>query len=166
MKNRRRIIIALVLVAVFAVGAVLYFTVLGPALEPEETVKIPIETQQGEAIDTTDRIQIFPRITAENVQSISVKNEHGSFEIYRDPNNDFRIKGYEHLSLNTTKVSELVSDRRDTPLERKKIDSAARVEQYGSRPRRGMDDNGQGGRDSHAQRRTPPAHRRRILHLP
>ena len=76
MKNRRRIIIALVLVAVFAVGAVLYFTVLGPALEPEETVKIPIETQQGEAIDTTDRIQIFPRITAENVQSISVKNEH------------------------------------------------------------------------------------------
>ena len=65
MKNRRRIIIALVLVAVFAVGAVLYLTVLGPALEPEETVKVPIETQQGEAIDTTDRIQIFPRITAE-----------------------------------------------------------------------------------------------------
>ena len=44
MKNRRRIIIALVLVAVFAVGAVLYLTVLGPALEPEETVKVPIET--------------------------------------------------------------------------------------------------------------------------
>ena len=90
MKNRRRIIIALVLVAVFAVGAVLYFTVLGPALEPEETVKVPIETQQGEAIDTTDRIQIFPRITAENVQSISVKNEHGSLEIYiseDDPEN-------------------------------------------------------------------------------
>mgnify|MGYP002551310790 CR=1 FL=1 len=131
MKNRRRIIIALVLVAVFAVGAVLYFTVLGPALEPEETVKVPIETQQGEAIDTTDRIQIFPRITAENVQSISVKNEHGSFEIYRDPNNDFRIKGHEHLSLRTTKVSELISIA-GYPLARKKIDSSAQeYEQYG-----------------------------------
>lgn len=131
MKNRRRIIIALVLVAVFAVGAVLYFTVLGPALEPEETVKVPIETQQGEAIDTTDRIQIFPRITAENVQSISVKNEYGSFEIYRDPNNDFRIKGHEHLSLRTTKVSELISIA-GYPLARKKIDSSAQeYEQYG-----------------------------------
>ena len=131
MKNRRRIIIALVLVAVFAVGAVLYLTVLGPALEPEETVKVPIETQQGEAIDTTDRIQIFPRITAENVQSISVKNEYGSFEIYRDPNNDFRIKGHEHLSLRTTKVSELISIA-GYPLARKKIDSSAQeYEQYG-----------------------------------
>ncbi len=131
MKNRRRIIIALVLVAVFAVGAVLYLTVLGPALEPEETVKIPIETQQGEAIDTTDRIQIFPRITAENVQSISVKNEYDSFEIYRDPNNDFRIKGHEHLSLRTTKVSELISIA-GYPLARKKIDSSAQeYEQYG-----------------------------------
>lgn len=166
MKNRRRIIIALVLVAVFAVGAVLYLTVLGPALEPEETVKVPIETQQGEAIDTTDRIQIFPRITAENVQSISVKNEYGSFEIYRDPNNDFRIKGHEHLSLRTTKVSELISIA-DTPLRARRSTQARRsMSSTAQRPRRGMDDNGQGGRDSHAQRRTPPAHRRRILHLP
>lgn len=80
-----------------------------PRLSRRRRIKIPIETQQGEAIDTTDRIQIFPRITAENVQSISVKNEYDSFEIYRDPNNDFRIKGHEHLSLRTTKVSELIS---------------------------------------------------------
>ena len=70
MKNRRRIIIALVLVAVFAVGAVLYLTVLGPALEPEETVKVPIETQQGEAIDTTDRIQIPPHHGGERAVDI------------------------------------------------------------------------------------------------
>lgn len=130
--TKRRIILISVLAAVFALGCILYFAVISPFINNDDgEKKLPPETQEGETLGTSDRYQIFKKISRDELQSISVTNENGSFEFYRDNNGEFQIRGHEGISYDLELFSELVASG-GYPLAKLKVaDNADRYGEYG-----------------------------------
>ena len=129
---KRRKIILLVLAAVFVIATVLYFAVIRPYVENDDGEKLlPPETQEGESLGTSDRYQIFKQITRDQLQSIKVTNEHGTYEFYRDNNGEFQIRGHEGVAYDLELFSELVVSA-GYPLARLKVaNNSDRYEEYG-----------------------------------
>lgn len=131
MKNRRRLIIAVTLAVLLAVSAILYFTVLEDMLAVKVDPPAPPETAEGESVGAGDRIEIFKQVTRENLKSLSVTNQHGSYEFVLDKNKEFCLKGHEDLAIDKKLFSELITVT-GYPLTQSKIDSSAEeFEQYG-----------------------------------
>lgn len=130
--TKRRIILISTLAAVFVVGLILYFAVIAPFVANDDgEKKLPPETQEGESLGTSERYQIFGKIERERLQSIKVTNENGSFEFYRDNNNEFQIRGHEGIAYDLQLFSELVTSG-GYPLAKHKVASNAdEYEQYG-----------------------------------
>ena len=129
---KRRSITVIVLCAVFVLATVLYFAVVRPfVLSDDGEKELPPETQEGESLGTSARYQIFKQITRDDLQSIEVTNEHGTFEFYRDNNGEFQIRGHEGVAYNLEMFSELVVSA-GYPLAKVKIaNNAERYEEYG-----------------------------------
>jgi len=121
-----------VLLAVFVVATVAYFAFFRPLLTEDDGEKeLPPETQEGESLGTSNRYQIFDQIERDNLQSIVVTNEHGTYEFYRDNNGEFQIRGHEGIAYSPEMFSELVVSA-GYPLAKLKVaDNADKYEEYG-----------------------------------
>ncbi len=81
-------------------GLYIYVTELGTEVEVDpETGKSSIysvvDTEEGEVLGTSGRVQMFKQISQENTEKIEICNKTGKFTFYRDDDDRFQIKGYE-----------------------------------------------------------------------
>lgn len=131
-KQKKPILICAV---IFAVLLLAYFLVVRPLVESgnEEEETEPLETVSGEVVGINDRYMMYPQVERSGMYSIQVENEYGSFEFYRDSNNDFQIRGYEGTSYNLELFSQLVTSTGYTLSKVKVVDRAtdAQLEEYG-----------------------------------
>ena len=99
--------LAIILLAVVAVLAVLYFAVLSPLLRTDEPAD---ETQllPGELMDSSGYIMMFERIEQSNISSISVHNSYGDWEMYKASDGNFYIRDHESVPYNKSAFSSLV----------------------------------------------------------
>ena len=99
--------LAIILLAVVAVLAVLYFAVLSPLLRTDEpsddTVLLP-----GELMDSSGYVMMFERIEQSNISSISVHNSYGDWEMYKADDGNFYIRDHESVPYNKSAFSALV----------------------------------------------------------
>lgn len=59
---------------------------------------VDFDAEAGELLSTGNRLMIFPEITGEDIYSIDVKNQTGSYRLYRDENGNVKIAGGEDVS--------------------------------------------------------------------
>jgi len=126
---------ALICAIVFAVLLILYFAVIRPltTAPSDEGNTPPPETVEGEVLGANDRYLLFPQVERSGIQSILVENKYGTYEFYRDQNNDFQIRGYEGTPFDLTRFSSLVTSTGYTLAKVKVVDNAtdAQLEEYG-----------------------------------
>ena len=131
-RQKRPVIIC---AAIFVVLLIAYFAVVRPLVNSglEEETKAPIETVEGEVVGINDRYLMFPQIERKGIQSIQVENEYGTYEFYRDKNDEFQIRGFEGTSFDLTKFSSLVTSAGYTLAKVKVVDNAtdAELKEYG-----------------------------------
>lgn len=131
-KQKKPILICAV---IFAVLLAAYFIVIVPLVESgnEEEETDPLETISGEVVGVNDRYMMYPQVERSGMSSIRVENEYGTFEFYRDANNDFQIRGYEGTAYNLELFSQLVTSTGYTLSKVKVVDNAsdAQLEEYG-----------------------------------
>ena len=96
-----------------------YVTALGTlvSVDPDTGASddyIPVDTEGNENVGFNDRVLIFPHIEKNNILSLQVSNEHGSYTFQRvndklelDPNGDFIIKGSPLTAYNQELFAEL-----------------------------------------------------------
>lgn len=131
-KQKKLLVICTV---IFAVILVLYLAVIRPLVNTEEPAQPgdPLETVEGETVSVNGRIFMYPQVERAYMQSIKVVNEHGSYEFYRDENDDFQIRGYEGTVFDGTKFATLVTNVGYTLSKVKVTDNAtaAQLAEYG-----------------------------------
>lgn len=131
-KQKKKLIL---LLGIFAALLALYFAVIVPLVEsgqlPLDTD--PLDTVDGEVIGVGDRYMIYPQVERENIRSLKVENEHGSYEFYTDKNGDFQLRGYEGVTYDQTKFSNLVTSVGYPLAKVKVVDNAtdAELEEFG-----------------------------------
>lgn len=108
MIKQQRILI-IVFVVAFAALLAAYFIVIRPLTTADETTAAPLTPDQGEEVENGDRLLMFPRTDRDNIQSIEVHNEYGTYTFsYNAAVGDFQILGYETLSYDQNKFAKLV----------------------------------------------------------
>lgn len=125
----------LICAIVFVALLIAYFAVVRPLVNSgteEETTATP-DTVAGEVIGVNNRYMMFPQVERKNMQSILVENQYGSYEFYRDEENEFQIRGFEGTSFDLTLFSSLVTSTGYTLAKVKVVDNAtdAQLEEYG-----------------------------------
>ena len=68
-----------------------------------------VDTTGTEQATTDGRVLIFPYTSRAALSSVSVTNEHGTYEFYRDDAGNFRIKGYETTGYYGEMLSYLIA---------------------------------------------------------
>ncbi len=132
MIKRQRILI-IVLAAVFAVAAAVYFIVIRPLTQPDEPADTGITVDPGEGT-SGQRMLMFPQASRDSIESIEVENPTGSYKfVYSSDSDDFVLSGYETLAFNPLMFSRLVVSTGTTYVLAKVTDSATEDEltQYG-----------------------------------
>ncbi len=131
-KEKKRLIIFAVVLAVLLIA---YFAVVRPLVNQTEAGEEaePLETVAGEVVTQGGRYLMFPQITRENMQSVSVTNAYGTFEFYRDARGTFQIKGYEGTMYDSNLFASLVTSAGYTIAKLKVVDNAtdAQLSEYG-----------------------------------
>lgn len=95
-------------------GLYIYVTELGTEVEvdPETgacSIYSVVDTEEGEVIGTSNRVQMFKQISQDNTDKIEVSNKHGRFIFYRDDEDKFQIQGYEGTPYNQVIFSSLTT---------------------------------------------------------
>ena len=103
----RRKKLAVILLAVVAVLAVLYFAVLSPMLGSDEESDEPA-LLPGELLDSSGYIMMFEQIEQSNISSISVHNSYGDWEMYKASDGNFYIRDHESVPYNKNTFASLV----------------------------------------------------------
>ena len=88
-----------------------------------------VDTTGTEQATDDGRVLIFPYVSRSALQSVSVSNEYGSFEFYKDANGNFRIKGYESTGYRGETLSYLIGCGGYTIANR--IDREISIDKYG-----------------------------------
>lgn len=129
-KGRKVLIVILALL--IAALAVLYFAVVRPLIN-ETAEKEPVETEAGEAVGSSDRIFLFPKLSRDDISSIAVTNAHGGYTFRRDDTDSFCIDQYESMSYKEDLLASLIDTCANT-LSKVKVMSSApdeRLSEYG-----------------------------------
>ena len=107
-KQKKKLIL---LAALFAVLVIVYFVVVVPLVESGEAGEDtnPPETVAGEIIGLNDRYMMYPQVVRENMKSLKIENDQGSYEFYLDKNGDFQLRGFEGVTYDQTKFANLVT---------------------------------------------------------
>ncbi len=85
-----------------------YVFVIAPLTADEEEEDETIETLPDEGVSYGSYLLIFPQVEREDMESIEVKNDYGTYKFVRDDNDDFVIDGHENLAYDEEMFSELV----------------------------------------------------------
>lgn len=132
MIKKQRIFIAVTL-ALIALMAVLYFTAAKPYIKSREPVSETPETLEGEELGTSNRYYMYTNLERADISSIEVTNKYGSFEFVKNSDDVLVIKGYEHISVDETTLSYLVTTCGSTLSKAKLMDNAPaeKLKEYG-----------------------------------
>jgi hypothetical protein len=109
MNAKKRIILIIVLAALFAVLLTVYFVFIAPLLRDDDS-GVDLDLMDGE-VKITDKLTnfyIFQPVKRSEIQSIKVTNSQGGYEIYRDSSDTFQLKGTSGLQFDAEKFSSLV----------------------------------------------------------
>lgn len=127
-----------ILIAVFAVllvlAAVSYFVFIRPLTvsdsESDETE--PVETEEGEEASPGGRLFMFASLYRDDIASIKVNNEHGSFT-FNNTDDGFVIEGHEKVVYSQELLATLISVSGNT-LSKTKVGSSLpdeKIAEYG-----------------------------------
>lgn len=105
---KKQKLLIIVFAALFAVLLVLYFAVIAPLLVEQQEEKTPVDLIAGEALGPNDRILMFKHTPKDEIQSIEVFNEYGSYKFYRDSSDNFCLEGYPSLMYDQELFASLV----------------------------------------------------------
>lgn len=105
----KRIVTTIVCLVLCVALAFVFGFVIWPMLNEnaEEVPKETVSLVNGEVEGSNGRIQMFPKVTSENVRSLLVSNENGEYKIIRR-NNALVIEGYEGLILDQEKLVQMI----------------------------------------------------------
>lgn len=108
-KQKQLIIIFSIVVVLMLAGYFVADKYIFSVEDTEETTK-SVETQAGEQLGTSDRYMMYPQIERADMKSIKVTNEHGTYEFYKDENDQIQIRGFEGTAWNAELFSQLMVD--------------------------------------------------------
>ena len=105
----KRIVITIVGCVICIALALVFGFVIWPMInEPvAETPKETVSLVNGEVEGSNGRIQMFPKVSSDNVRSLLVSNENGEYKIIRR-NNTLVIEGHEELILDQEKLVQMI----------------------------------------------------------
>ncbi|MBQ4557207.1 MAG: DUF4340 domain-containing protein [Clostridia bacterium] len=105
----KRIVTTIVCLVLCVALAIVFGFVLWPMLnEPaDEQPKETVSLVNGEVEGSNGRVQMFPKVSSENVRSLLVSNENGEYKIIRR-NNALVIEGHEGLVLDQEKLIQMI----------------------------------------------------------
>lgn len=129
----------------------IYVTSLGTEVKVDpatgiHTVYSVVDTVEGEELGTQDRIQIYKQIKQDDIDTLEIHNEYGSYIFYVDKDGDFQIKGFEGTPYSRVMFSSLAVSCGYT-LSTRKIEDPIKDEnglytEYGLAPETRVDDEG------------------------
>lgn len=108
---RKRKLIVLLSLTLFALLLVAYFAVIKPLTAddeepPAEPLKLVDDIEQE---GPNSRYLMFPQVERKNIKSIKVTNVYGTYEFYRDSEDKFLIKGHETAAYDLQLFAYLVN---------------------------------------------------------
>ncbi len=131
--KRQNILIA-VFAALLVLASVSYFIFIRPLTvadsEAEETE--PVETEEGESVSVNGRLFMFAHLTRDEIDSIKVDNEYGSFT-FNNTDNGYVIKGHETVAYSQELLATLINVTSNT-LSKSKVGSSLsdeKIAEYG-----------------------------------
>ena len=108
--TKKQIRLAIVCGIIFLVLLLSYFIIIRPLLnETTSSTKDPLQLDPGEVEGANDRVMLFPQVERASIQSIEVKNSHGSYKFVRK-DSAFVIEGSESTDYSAELFSTLVTD--------------------------------------------------------
>ncbi len=105
---KKQKILIIVFAALFAVLLGLWFAVISPLLVEQAGETATVDLLEGEALAANNRILMFEHTPKDQIQSIEVFNEYGSYKFYRDASDNFILEGYPVLMYNQELFASLV----------------------------------------------------------
>jgi len=93
----------------------------------------PLLANEEEKTPVNDRTPMFPQVTRDEIQSIEVFNEYGSYKFYRDSSNNFCLEGFPGLMYDQNQFAYLVTATGTTSTMMKVVDNATEedLREYG-----------------------------------
>lgn len=130
---KKQIAVIIAALGVLVLSVILYFTAVKPFIESRTPVEQPPETLEGEALGTSNRYYMFSSISRENMKSIEVSNESGTYKLVKNSEGVFEVEGFPDVALDDTLVSSLVTTCGSTLSKTKVMDGASdeKLEEYG-----------------------------------
>ena len=130
MKTHQLLIIVFACLFAFMLPSYLLF--IRPLLAEQEEEQTPVETSEGEGL-ANNKILTFPQVTRDEIQSIEVFNEYGSYKFYRDSSNNFCLEGFPGLMYDQNQFAYLVTATGTTSTMMKVVDNATEedLREYG-----------------------------------
>ncbi|MBR4295970.1 MAG: hypothetical protein IKT56_03925 [Clostridia bacterium] len=132
---KKQIIIIAILGAIFIGLISIYFVLVRPLVNetgPETTAE-PIDTEEWEDVGIGKKILAYDYIKSDDVQSITVNNEHGTYRIYRGEDDEAVIEGFEGIAFNKENMAALMSSVGYVAVTTK-FDEPNALEEYGLAP--------------------------------
>ena len=115
---KKTALIALTLLVLAAVGTLLYFLLIRPALQKEEQTELPElieasreDTENGKAETLSGQtLLLYRQMDSSKIASVSIENESGSYLIRRnDAGTAYILDAYPNITLNQQTVAYLLS---------------------------------------------------------
>ena len=115
---KKTVWLTLGLLLLAAVGTLLYFLVIRPALQKEEQAELPEliaaskeDTQNGKAETLSGQtLLLYRQMDSKKIASVAIENESGSYLIRRnDANTAYVLDAYPNIALNQQTVAYLLS---------------------------------------------------------
>ncbi len=130
---KKQITLIILSVAVIILATVGYFAVVKPYVQSRIPVEETPETLEGESLGTSNRYYMYNYLSREDMKSIEVTNEHGTYKFVKDKNGELTVEGFEGIGVDATALSQLVTTCGSTLSKTKVMDGAdeAKLEEYG-----------------------------------
>ncbi len=108
MMKKQKILIV-VFAVLFAVLLTAYFVVIKPLMAETAEGESSLTVLDGEVETVNGRLLMFRHVERDEMQSIEVFNEYGSYKFYRDASDNFQLEGYLGLSYDQELFASLVT---------------------------------------------------------
>ena len=131
LKKEEKIIIILASAALLLL--VIWFATRN-LLRVEDTAPVVTDAEtkynEADAIGTNDKVLVYEATEKDDIIDIKVKNEHGSYRVYRDKDNNIQIHGFEGVPFHNESMSALMTSL-GKPTAMYRIENPSDIEQYG-----------------------------------
>ncbi len=101
--------------------------------EPVQT-DAELKYNEGDALGTNDKFNVYDAIDTANIKDITIKNDYGTYRVYRDKDGIPQIAGYEGIAFHEESMSALMTSL-GTPTAMYRVEYPDDLAQYGLAPR-------------------------------